>query len=831
MLFAIGSLELMLATGLGAVVIAAPITLILVQRKRFKFIPLVAIPALLIVLAAASLSWWGAFGAMDVLPLTSDVVILIDTSHSMAASDDYHDADAKEHADKLAREIRQQLERDLPDKIQAASADPELLAYWREQSRQLAANTWKASRLQLGQALLTKSESGWLNTLVQRHRARVHVYHLDANGRAVKLRDANGETGAIDDPGQPGQIVRVTNAIMNLAPIAKQSPLGAVLRQLIHEKLVGPLTSVVLLTDGLTTTDESIAQAARHAESSGVAVFFVGLGDEPRRLVLDDLRGDDVTLGERTVFDVRLTGVGYYNVAVPVLLKRKGDDKEIQRQLVKLDALGRSPMIRLSVLPDEAGVVDYVIEAVPPNVEANGNAKPPAPVRLEHRVVVGAGQPIKVLFVEGQPRSEFHFLKASIERSAAIDKNPAIELKVLLLDADPDWADHDTEPAPGEKPLRIPQRKQTKTTTAISRFPDTLNELNKYDVLILGDCDPNHVLLRNHLKNIVRFVRGEDENDKSARRGGGLLFLAGPSCNPHIFRNTPLAELLPVEPLGEAPVDQRIASPFRPKLTPDGDAHPIFRFDRDDGKNRKIWQAQTPIFWQSTGYRIKPNAVALAVHPSDKAAGKPNDEDARHPLIVERPAGTGNCLFVGIDETWRWRLRGEDQRVLDYWTRTFRYLSPSTMKKTELRLDRNVPYRAGEPIRISVTFADLWLPALERERPQISVTFLPSDRKDPQFQSFTLDKTEGKRGHYHATMAKTEPGKYRIRLTEPDVRMRPRDDSTPTVTANVERPIGERDAIGMNGDEMRRAGAATNGAYVSIGNADRLLDLLPSARR
>src|SRR5205823_5703841 len=92
--------------------------------------------------------------------------------------------------------------------------------------------------------------------------------------------------------------------------------------------------------------------------------------------------------------------------------------------------------------------------------------------RLRRRVFVAEFQRTRVLYVEGYPRYEYRFLKALLEReSEATQANKTVELKVLLLDADRDYAKQDR--------------------SALEQFPATRDELFKqYDLVILGDVDP-----------------------------------------------------------------------------------------------------------------------------------------------------------------------------------------------------------------------------------------------------------------------------------------------------------------------------------------------------
>src|ERR1700681_4259517 len=103
---------------------------------------------------------------------------------------------------------------------------------------------------------------------------------------------------------------------------------------------------------------------------------------------------------------------------------------------------------------------------------------------------------------------------------------------------------------------------------------------------------------------LVDFVRGEDaKGRKVGKTGTGLLMLAGPLYAPHAYKNTPLAAILPLEPLGKVPPEPPVRlRPFRMELTPIGRLHPMFRFVSDEGENMAIWQRLAPKYWWSSGY-------------------------------------------------------------------------------------------------------------------------------------------------------------------------------------------------------------------------------------
>ena len=98
--------------------------------------------------------------------------------------------------------------------------------------------------------------------------------------------------------------------------------------------------------------------------------------------------------------------------------------------------------------------------------------------------------------------------------------------------------------------------KQDRTT--IDVLPSSRDELfRQFDLIIFGDIDPHHPKLgEKQLQSMADFVK---------EKGGGLLFIAGPQFSPTAFRDTPLADVLPVEPRSRNPIRTTLDSrvPFR----------------------------------------------------------------------------------------------------------------------------------------------------------------------------------------------------------------------------------------------------------------------------
>lgn len=778
-----------------------------------------------------------------------DLVVLIDTSRSMGEPDDYRNDKLRDKAKQLGELIQKSVKAQLPEKIKSleielaakrpqADADPDIKAHVDDldrklrEARQLFAqvdsSSWRPSRIQLVQALLAQQpDLDWLKALVNQRRMKVHIYQLDMQGRAIKLADKDGAAGEIIEQ-DPRLIERAHRAVAALEAEGKDSRLGTALRQVIEQYRGASLAAVVMFTDGVTTRDETIAQVGEYAAQKAVPLHLVGIGDdhEIRDLKLHDLNVDDVAFkNDRIVFDARLTGKGYKKDTPPVsvVLKVKekdGKEKELSRTKVTVNPQGKAERFKLVHQPTEVGRKQFIIEVEPSKGTAGEKLPNPANLRLERTIEVIDAKVIKVLYVEGQPRYEFRYTKFLLERESPDDKkNKTIELRTFLVDADPDFAQTDK--------------------TALVEFPRTQAELAQYDVVILGDVDAGKLGTQN-LQHLADFVRGEDAKGKKlAKGGGGLLLIAGALYNPHSYVGTPLAQVIPIEPGAKPVAAGAHEKKMRLELTPMGRMHPIFRFSSDDAQNMAIMQRFAPMFWWSSGYRLKPLAEVLAVHPDLK--GDPRDpagQDGRLPLVVQQFVGSGRSIFFGFDETWRWRFREDEVHFNNFWNQTVRYLARTRPTRTDLRLDRQTPYRLGEPIKITVRFPDSTpIPGVtDTKTPKgevkVVVEYRPPSKQDvqsdPEVTTIQLGKLEGSWGTFEHTLNRTREGKYRFRLTSPDVSKFQPDNEKPSAEATVELPPGELDRLRMNQPELTQAAEATQGRFYTILDANDLLDDLPA---
>jgi len=646
-------------------------------------------------------------------------------------------------------------------------ADPKARATAAELAK--VAGHREVDRLGLAQGFLAKDDAALLRELRRKHRVRLYLVSNTARPLAE-----------ID---KPEEVAPAVEKLKKVEAGGDQSRLGSGVRQVLTELRGVPPTAIVLLTDGQTTDGETVAKAAEFAARKGVPLFPIGLGDPeaPRDIELSELLVDDVVFVEDLVrFQPKLTAKGYAKQELTIRLKQRAPTaadpnatKELESIKVTAPPDGQPMRLDIGHRPKETGQVTYIVEVDPRPRELQSENN-----RIEKAINVREER-LKVLYVDSEPRYEFRYLKTFL------DREKSIELNVVLQSSDPQYSNQDR--------------------AALPTFPSSKDDLFAYDVVILGDVDPGF-LSTSQMSHLAEFV-----TDK----GGGVLFVAGENYDPLRYKGTPLEALLPIE-LAEARNPVAVAgtiTSFRPALTVEGRANPIFRFGDDEITSARIWAGLPELLWYFEAPRRKPAAVILAEHPNKAGASGPL------PLVVYQIVGSGKAMFHAVDDTWRWRFRVGDRYFGRFWTQTIRFLARSKIlgqKKAEIRTERR-RYLRSQPIEIKVRFPN---PA---DAPATGEVAVEVERKGHGSRRLTLKAAPNTRNLFEGVIPQAVEGEYEVRLLPPPVL----EGGLPSTSFGVDPPAGERERTQMNQPELARAATLSGGKFYLPHEADTLLADLP----
>ncbi|MEM6312475.1 MAG: hypothetical protein AAF743_00190, partial [Planctomycetota bacterium] len=553
------------------------------------------------------------------------------------------------------------------------------------------------------------------------------------------------------------------------------------------------LAGVVVLSDFQDTPRAADAALLDQLRDAGVKVLPVPTGSPTPPANLDvvavtaqetafagdivniavSLRGDNLPPGTPVVLRLidRATGV-----------VQTGPDGKPATSTLSPDP-GEPIETDLQLKTEDVGTLDLLVEAVPVigELTEDDNRRP---LRIE---VLDAS--IAVLYVDGYPRWEFRYLKQELTR----DKT--IELSVLLTSADPGF------PQGGNKPIR--------------RFPESMDEMLEYDVVLLGDVDP--IQFSDFQLQLIR--------EYVADKGGGFGMLAGSRFAPQEYIGTPVEQILPVDVTEVSSfafaAGQTITEGFRPVLTAAGEQLGMFRFFADREINRTYLERDLPeSLWYVRGIEVKPGvAQVLAQHPSAQA---PSGQPA--PLLIGGRYGAGRTLFAATDGSWRWRYYTGEAVFNTYWVQNLRYLARGRkLGQRRYTFDADRPaYALGEQVTISFRALDGNL--LSQLGDSIGVNVKDAD--GVAVRQLALRQQENRPDTYLATFTADGIGTFSAELNDlPQA-------AGAGVSIQVEAPTLELARPQVDVEASAALAAETGGEVVPLADAaDRLPGLLPSAAR
>ncbi|MCR4415089.1 MAG: VWA domain-containing protein, partial [Thermoguttaceae bacterium] len=621
----------------------------------------------------------------------------------------------------------------------------------------------------LARTLLAERDAALLRGIQENYRLR--VYFL--TGKRLSESSTAGE---------------VLEAIGSTEPAGDSTRLGAAVRAVLDDLRGMPPAAIVLLTDGINTEGPTLIEGASHARRRGVPLYLVGLGDDRpvRDIQLSGLLVDEtVFVDDLVYFEAQLKATGYEGKSVRVVLREQGKPQVLAEQPITLGPGRTVQQVRLAWRPKQEGEFHYVVEAEPLEGELQTDNN------RQERTVRVRKEKIRVLLVYAEPSFEFRYLENMLGR------DESIELKTVLQNAD---LDHSAQ-----------------SRTALRGFPVQRDELFRYDVVILGDAQPaspgdvgSTGLTPAMLESLVEFVQAPD-------KGGTLVCIAGPRYMPLAYRETALARLLPIDVSTARVPDPALplTEGFRVQPTELGLASPALQIGETPAESAAAWKNLPPLYWFLEAQDVKPGARILAEHPTRQGHdGRPL------PLILMHYVGAGKVLFHAIDETWRWRFRVGDTYFARYWVQTIRYLARSKLdtagRAATLSTQRR-EYRFGEPVRLTVRFAD------ERLSPEADdgVTVLV-EHQAGKIDRVTLRRNALRRGTFEAVLAGPAVGSYHVSMVLPKL-----DGPPPATDFTVSAPPGEFARIEADTRTMQRAAELSRGRYYTFATADRLVEELP----
>jgi len=523
--------------------------------------------------------------------------------------------------------------------------------------------------------------------------------------------------------------------------------------------------AIVVITDGQDNASrESLDEAARQCARLNVPLHIYGVGSSE----VGNLELKDVVIPETIFFDdtvavpVRWRCRGFKQGSAEIVLTLGG--QVVARKNVALKE-GEDFREELTFTPRKSGGGDEKTE-LKASLRYKGNETFSQDNELK-RPVTMVDRKVKILYIEGSPRWEYKFLQTALLRDRRV------EAKFLLASAD--------------------QRALGSGGPYLPAFPAARQDLFAFDVLILGDVALNFVGPER-----VAWLRD------FVREGGSLIFIAGRQHAPSEYSATPLAEVLPVEFASVRFASAALERPqaFVPQLTRTGSRSEMLALADTPDESQRTWQSLPGFYWFFPATKLRPGATALLVHPRQKAG------DQSVPVAATHYYGKGQVLYMGTDETWRWRANGGEKIFGRFWGQVIYQMGLphliGTPKRVQLALEKpeNI---LGKPSTVYARVFDAEFRPFTG--PKVNGRLERTDAKpgEERSRAIVLDPVPGLPGEYRALLSHDTVGKFLLKVDEP-------------VGASLDYRVGlppqhELQVGAMDAEGLRQAALAAGGKF------------------
>lgn len=527
-----------------------------------------------------------------------------------------------------------------------------------------------------------------------------------------------------------GEALTATDGDFSGPPAAEATRIGEALTELRGRYAGRDLGAVILYSDGIDNgrigagpldpeTREALA-------ALGAPVHTVAIGESSLNdLAIAQVLADDFAFVRTPIkleAIVRHSGLGGRLVEVSLL--RDGQLMDVRT--VRLEGAASETKVSFPFTPQQPGssVFEIRTPVLAGEALATNNSHAFSLKIIRDRV--------RILHVSGRPSWDVRFLRAMLRLDPNVDLVSFFILRTR--EDDSPWD----------------QRREL----SLIPFPHREifdEQLHSFDLLIFHNFNYQPYEVGAFLPGVRDYVLG---GGALAMIGGDLSFAAG------AYGASPLAAVLPVELDGIPTAREGAYQPgrYRPRLTAEGQSHPVTALALDARANERRWDGLPPIEGLNRAARVRAGATVLMTHPREKTSdGQPA------PVLAVADMGKGRTLGLLTDSAWHWGFlaagAGDDGRAFQrFWDNAIRWLvRDPALTLLRVELDRTDTRRGqAVPVRLRSLHAD-YTPAGDVE---IALEVIAVGAEAPARE---LRAVTGAQGEATIELADLPPGAYRLR--------------------------------------------------------------------
>jgi uncharacterized membrane protein len=562
---------------------------------------------------------------------------------------------------------------------------------------------------------------------------------------------------------------RIEN-IDKLNASAPATHIGDGLKDVLADSATLPIGAVVLMSDGADNSGGIDLDTISDIKRQRIPIHTVGFG---RERMAHDIEVTDVQMAARSLAKSRLEAQvtfhqwGLKGEKARLVVRDAG--KILTSRDIVLHGDGAAQTETVLFNAGDAGVknLQFSIDALPDEDNKNNNA-------LTRVLYVDNAKP-RILYMEGEPRWDYKFIRRAVEDDKNIDLYCVVRTTQNKL-----YTQVPTDAPSGE--LK-------------DGFPTKVDDLFNYQGIILGTIEANYFTPAQQ-DLIQQFVD---------RRGGGLLFLGGrASLADGGYEKEPFADLLPVRLPDHKNTFHR--DPATAELTPAGRDSLITRIEDNPETNVERWKKLPYLMDFQEAGQPKPGALVLA----DMTASA-----HKLPLLITQKYGRGRTAVFATGGDWRWQMLQpvQDMSHEVFWRQLMRWLVSDTPNRVVTSVTRPVLYDDGR-VHLRAEIRD--------------TNFLPTSDAtiqarivgpDGSAQSVDLHPDSLEQGVYSADWDAGKAGSY---VAEVTAARNQQELGRDVITFRREDGVAENFHLEQNRDLLEKLSSQTGGKYYHPNEVSRL---------
>ena len=546
--------------------------------------------------------------------------------------------------------------------------------------------------------------------------------------------------------------------------------IGDSLKQVIADAASLPIGAVVLLSDGADNSGGIDLETISEVRRQRIPVHTIGFG---REKMAHDVEMTGVETPARALPDSRLSATvsfrqhGYAGSKAKIFIKDGGKVLAARDITFKADGVEQIENILFNAGQKGVKAIDVSIDPLP-GEENQRNNKITRLVNVDNRTP-------RILYMEGEPRWEFKFLRRAVEDDKSIHLATILRTTQNKIYVQDDHAD-----AP--KSLK-------------DGFPTRIEDLFEFDGLILGSVDAPY----------FTSTQQQMMKDFVDRRGGGLLFLGGrESLADGGYARSVLNEVLPVKLPDRK--NTFVRDPANVELTAQGVDSLITRIEEDPQKNVERWKKLPYLMNFQDAGQPKPGAVVL-VWALPTSLGK-------LPLLTIENYGRGRTAVFATAGSWRWQML---QPVADkshemFYSQLLRWLVNETPRRLMVSTPKQLLNDESQ-VKLRADVRDkAFLPAAD-------ATVEAHILGDGTAETVTMRPDALDAGVYTADWTMPKAGSYVVEVT---AHRGVEDLGRDVITVKRDDGVAENFHVEQNRELLEKLSSETGGRYYTPEDAKRL---------